>query len=372
MRYKQSLIISFLVFLVMGSISVFLLFFEVPKIAERTYGPADTHLDFSQKVLYSFQLLVVQEQLMSTNYQPESSKKFEILPEETAEIVSKRLFLDGMISNPEALLIYLKYSGLDKRIRSGQFEISPAMSALEIVATICDMTPDSVKFSILPGMRAEEIAELLPTSGLRFTKESFLFFIENPNEIQLPDRIKDFSNLEGLLFPGEYFFNRDTQVEEFLLILINRFLDNLSQELINSFQKNGLTLQQGITLASIIQREGIVMEERATIASVFLNRIKSGMLLQSDATVQYALGRNGANWWKAPLTLEDLAFDSPFNTYQNFGLPLHPICNPDMTSITSAAYPVETNYLFFQANCDNSGRHVFVQTMEEQLENLCE
>ena len=110
------------------------------------------------------------------------------------------------------------------------------------------------------------------------------------------------------------------------------------------------------------------------IASVFLNRLRADMNLAADPTVQYALGYNQAqeSWWTNPLSLEDLEFSSPYNTYLNPGLPPGPICNPSLAAIEAVASPADTTYFFFRAACDGSGRHSFAESFDEHLGNACE
>jgi UPF0755 protein len=125
-----------------------------------------------------------------------------------------------------------------------------------------------------------------------------------------------------------------------------------------------------VTLASIVEREAVVANERPIIASVFLNRVKKKMLLQSDSTAQYAIGYQAATktWWKSPVTIDELtAAVSPYNTYRNAGLPPGPICDPSLASIVGSADPAQTDYLFFFAKGD--GTHVFAKTYEEHQLN---
>ena len=126
-------------------------------------------------------------------------------------------------------------------------------------------------------------------------------------------------------------------------------------------------------LASIVEREAVKDEEKPLIASVYLNRLKIGMKLDADPTVQYALGFDFTNgtWWKNPLSLNDLQFDSPFNTYIYAGLPPAPIANPGLNSLQAVAFPAETPYYFFRAKCDGSGFHFFSETFEEHVANGC-
>jgi UPF0755 protein len=138
--------------------------------------------------------------------------------------------------------------------------------------------------------------------------------------------------------------------------------------------RQGLTLYQAVTLASIVEREAVVDDERPLIAGVYLNRHRIGMKLDADPTVQYALGYQSdqQNWWKRGLTLEDLAVDSPYNTYVYTGLPPGPIASPGLDSLAAVVYPEASDYLYFRATCDGSGRHVFARTLEEQVANACE
>jgi UPF0755 protein len=130
---------------------------------------------------------------------------------------------------------------------------------------------------------------------------------------------------------------------------------------------------QALTLASIVEREAQTPSERPIIASVFLNRLKVGISLQADPTVQYAVAKNAESvsqytYWKNDLTVDDLKIDSPYNTYVNAGLPPGPIANPGLASIQAVVRPARTNYLFFEAKGD--GTHVFAETLEEHLRNV--
>jgi len=133
-------------------------------------------------------------------------------------------------------------------------------------------------------------------------------------------------------------------------------------------QALGLNLYQVMTIASIVEREAAVPEERPIIASVYYNRIKQNMPLQADPTVQYAIGKGG-DWWPE-ITPDDLNVQNPYNTYQSPGLPPGPICNPSLASIEAALNPAQTDYLYFVAKGDGSGQHLFAKTYEEQQQNI--
>jgi UPF0755 protein len=130
---------------------------------------------------------------------------------------------------------------------------------------------------------------------------------------------------------------------------------------------------EAVTLASIVERESVRMEEAPLISSVYLNRLRGGMRLEADPTVQYALGFDATRqtWWTNPLSLADLKFPSPYNTYLVMGLPPGPIANPGGGALAAVAAATQSSYFYFSARCDGSGFHNFASTFEEHLANLC-
>jgi UPF0755 protein len=163
-------------------------------------------------------------------------------------------------------------------------------------------------------------------------------------------------------------------LDDVLAAMLAEFSNQVDQTLRDGFSRQGMTVYDAVTLASIIEKEAVVDEEKPMIASVFYNRLAAGMRLETDPTVQYALGyqeESGA-WWKAPLTLDDFGVESPYNTYIVYGLPPTPISNPGLSSLHAVAFPAETPYFYFRATCDGSGRHLFAITYEEHLDNACE
>jgi UPF0755 protein len=179
--------------------------------------------------------------------------------------------------------------------------------------------------------------------------------------------------LEGFLFPDTYDLSRNINVDDFIKTILDRFEEQVTPEIRQGFSRQGLNLEEGITLASIIQREAMVDEELPIIASVFYNRLGKGMKLDSDPTVQYALGYDKTNktWWTNPLSLDDLKVDDQYNTYLNKGLPPGPIDSPGIAALKAVAFPASTPYYYFRAACDNSGRHVFSETFDEHLNKAC-
>ncbi len=181
------------------------------------------------------------------------------------------------------------------------------------------------------------------------------------------------NSLEGFLLPGTYRFKSSTRVDDVIAEALQNFDSQVTDEMRQGFARQGLNLYEAVTLASIVQRESMVEDEQPTIASVFFNRLSKDMRLETDPTVQYALGYNTTQktWWTNPLSLDDLKLNSPYNTYVNPGLPPGPIDMPGLSALRAVAFPAQTPYLFFRAKCDGSGRHNFSVTFEEHLNNEC-
>jgi UPF0755 protein len=300
---------------------------------------------------------------------------FEVGDGESVSMVCLRLEQQGLIDDAELLRTYLVYTGLDRLLQSGQFQLNSGMSPVQIAQEMLDATPKDAVITILPGWRIEEVAANIAASGLSISSEEFISAAYQPS----PDSmsylpISDISSLEGFLFPGTYIIPRDANLDIVLESILREFSKQINQSLLDGFSRQGLSLYEAVNLASIIEKEAVLDQEKPLIASVFYNRLSQGMRLETDPTVQYSLGfqTDTGSWWKSPLTSADLQFNSPYNTYQIYGLPPTPICNPDLTSLTSVAFPAETPYLYFRAACDGSGRHNFSTTYEEHLNNECE
>jgi UPF0755 protein len=280
-----------------------------------------------------------------------------------------------LIHDAELFRIYLVYSGLDRQLQSGQYLLSSAMTPIQIVAEFLNPIPRDAVISILPGWRIEEVAVNVASSSLEITAETFTYLAYNPT----PDMLAflpetDVVSLEGFLYPGSYIIPREANLETIFEVILTEFSENLDQSLLDGFSRQGLSITDAVALASIIEKEAVVDEEKPLIASVLFNRLAEGIRLETDPTVQYALGfqEETGSWWKAPLATADLSVESPYNTYQVFGLPPTPIANPDSSSLRAVAFPAETPYFFFRAACDGSGRHNFAITYQEHLDNACE
>jgi UPF0755 protein len=180
------------------------------------------------------------------------------------------------------------------------------------------------------------------------------------------------ATVEGFLFPDSYRLDPRWTAPDVVDLMLDTFRERLDADLDQAYQARGLSLLEAVTLASIIEREAALPEERALMASVFFNRLALGMKLQSDPTVQYGLGlQPDGDWWKSPLIAADLETESPYNTYLHAGLPPAPIANPGLASLEAVALPADTPYYYFRTSCDGRGGHAFAETFEEHLRNAC-
>jgi UPF0755 protein len=298
--------------------------------------------------------------------------EFSIESGQTIDQIIDGMAYQGVISDKGLFRDLLIYRGIDRQIMPGKYRIPAGSSMRDVLFILRDTQSILVDFVILPGWRIEEVAEALPTSGLAITPEDFLTTAVSP--VMDPSVAGgEAITHEGFLFPGSYAFRRDVSLETFIGTFLNRFKQKITPDLREAYANHGLTVNQAVTLASIIQREAILDEEKPRIASVFLNRIKLGMKLETDPTVQYSLGYSPEwGWWKSPLSLQDLQVNSTYNTYIINGLPPTPISNPDEASLKAVAFPEETTFLYFRAACDGSGKHAFSETIEEHSMNGCQ
>lgn len=366
---RRSLFVLVLAFLCALLLGVFL---GVPALANRRYGPPSPALGALDRLEFSARLLWYSGALTQPLDPGGLEQSFTIEPGESVPSVAIRLEEVGLIRSAAAFRAYLIYTGLDISIQAGDHLLSPAQSVVDIARALQDATPSEVTFVILPGWRMEEIAASLPTSGLDIAPDAFLAAAASaPLDLDfLPAAV----STEGFLYPDAYIVPRDVTVDALVSGFLRNFGLHLTPDLREGFARQDLDIYQAVTLASIVQREAVQPEEAAYIASVFLNRLAIGMKLDSDPTVQYALGYNPAQatWWTNPLSAQDLQFDSPYNTYLYAGLPPGPICNPSLDSLRAVAFPAETPYYYFRARCDGSGLHDFSVTFEEHLQNGCQ
>lgn len=340
----------------------------------RCGAPGEGGLDPTD-LAYAYQL----EQYRDILDEPASSDKTEVdfiveegqLPAD----VAARLEREGLIQSSDAFLLLLKCRHAAEGIQAGDHIMRRNMTMDEVILSLQRGTSRGVTIIIRPGWRAEQIAEYLATVNLpQFDKDEFLKIVKSGNADYtfLQDRPRDAApGLEGYLFPDTYQVLQPITAEQLVNRLLYEFDQRVTPDMRAQATAQNLTLQEAITLASIVERETVKPEEAPIIASVYLNRVKAKTFLNADPTVQYAIGYVAATkqWWKTPVTLEEYQkVNSPYNTYTHPGLPPGPIAEPSMNSIKAVLEPAQTDYLYFLATGD--GGHVFARTLEEQNANL--
>ena len=360
-----------IVFLILILACLIVIFITVPAQAAKIYGQPASWLTLSQRVQYSARLLWY-DGLLTRPLDPSGTElSFSIEPGESVNSIANKLEGMGFIRDAGSFRDYLVYSGLDTSIQAGDYQLSASMSAIDIARELQDATSEEVTFVILPGWRMEEIAASLSTSGLSIEPGDFFSAVSDPPRGF--DFLSAANSAEGFLYPDSYIFLRETTAEELVSEFVRRFSLRLSRDMQLGFENQGLSVYQAVTLASIVQREAVHVEEAPLIASVYLNRLDLDMRLEADPTVQYAVGFNAVQntWWTNPISALNLGFDSPFNTYVYAGLPPAPIANSGLEALNAVAFPEETPYYFFRAKCDGSGFHNYSVTFEEHVGNEC-
>ncbi len=288
---------------------------------------------------------------------------FEIEPGNGLRLITRRLHAEGLIVNPGALEIYGRWMGYAAALQAGRYVLSPDMSPVEMVAKIVsgDAVFDEITVTIPEGWSAYDIEAYMDERGL-FSRDRFQrAIVMQPayRDIGVLQDLEDNTILDGYLFPDTYRIFADSTPEGIVRRMLTNFEDRVAGEL-SVMAERERTIHEVLTLASIVQHESADDEEMPAVAGVFWNRLRIGMRLESDATVNYVLGTN-----KLQPTFADTEVDHPYNTYENYGLPPGPIGNPGMAAIQAALYPARHDYLFFLHKPDRE--IVLSSTFEEHL-----
>jgi len=291
---------------------------------------------------------------------------------ETAGTIADRLQREGLISDAELFRRYVQFHDLDSGIEAGEFTLRQTMTIPQIARALQEGRRPEQVVTIREGLRLEQIAAdvaeqttiaedaflQLATTGWRDEDYGYPFLSTIPAT----------ATLEGFLFPDTYRLPEDPSASDLVERMLATFQDRVTAQMRTTAAEQGLSIYELVTLASIVEREAVVAEERPLIAGVFWNRLQARWTLDADPTVQYGMGEPGA-WWPV-LSTADLAFASPYNTYENAGLPPGPICSPGLASIKAAAQPADTEYYFFLVDCtQDNGSHVFAETEAEHYAN---
>jgi UPF0755 protein len=301
-------------------------------------------IDTITSIALSF-LIILSTAFLSVNNREIEAKTISISKGMSLNSVINLLHENNLIVNKNVLKAKILIRGLASKVPTGTFLIEGKVSDAILIDSIFNKGPIKLKLTIPEGTSAKKIFEsinLLLKTDHRFDN---LFTEKNIlNKYNISG-----SSLEGYLYPNTYFFFNDTSPADIVDTLVSQFWIEFDQKLLNRANELGLTVHEVVTLASIIEGEAMLDSERSTISSVYHNRLKINMKLQADPTIQYIIEGPPKT-----LSTRDLRIKSPYNTYQNYGLPPGPINNPGIQSIKAALYPLETDYLFFVAQGDGS------------------
>lgn len=302
---------------------------------------------------------------------------FTVKPGETPNQIADNLQNAGVINSSFIFMLNYKTSGGNKSLKAGRFQLQKGMDPATVINTLSTSPAEiGVKFTVIEGTRLEQVAEKLSSEGI-ISSSTFLSMTTtaagaaafNDDFIAASGKPAD-KGLEGFLFPDTYEIKQGggDNSEAVVKIMLQTMEQKITPQMRQSIAASGHSVYDVLTLASIVQREGVLKEELPTIASVYWNRLNKNMILNADPTIQYAVGKS-PEWWPV-LSLDDLKIDSPFNSYTTGGLPPNPICAPGLDAINAAISPAQTDYLYFVAKNDGSNTHAFARTYEEHQRNL--
>lgn len=329
-----------------------------------------------EDLFISFYLDTRQAELATPAGDDPASVVFTIEPGESVTQIAARLQTEGLVRDAQLFRMYLRYSKLDSGVEAGQFTLKRTMTIPQVAQALQSGRRDELTLTIPEGRRLEEVAVLVEqqtpisaTAFLSLVRDARPWAAQYPFLADLPAG----ASLEGYLFPDTYRLPLEATAAD----IVARMLANLDRRVTpamrDSLSSQKRSLFQAVVLASIVEREAVVAQERPVIASVYLNRLATGMALDADPTVQYAMAsaKKQTPWWPQ-LTQEDYrAVKSPYNTYLNPGLPPGPIASPGLSSLQAAIQPAQTNYYFFRASCSRDGTHLFSKTLEEHAAKAC-
>lgn len=278
--------------------------------------------------------------------------------------VAEKLETAQIIYNKYIFIALAKIYGKEDNLIPGEYNISSGLTYLNVLNTVTDPAViRTVTVTIPEGMNIRQIARLLQN---RIGVDSAKFVAESKNDSLLKLIGIEAGDLEGYLFPDTYQlrFNSLNREKEIISVMASTFRRRITPDIREEMNRQGKTLLQIITMASIIEGETRYEPEKKTISGVYYNRLKKGMKLQADPTVQYILPGGSKN----RLLFSDLKIESPYNTYLYKGLPPGPINNPGLSSILAALYPEENKYLYFVAKGD--GAHRFAESYDGHKKNI--
>ena len=278
-----------------------------------------------------------------------------VRPGQTLNTTADILYRENIIKNAMKFVLIAWIKGYEKRLKAGEYLLSAAMTPLQLLDIMVKGAVKLHKLTIPEGYNLYQIADLVDTANLG-TKTDFIQAATDPARVR--QNGLEGETFEGYLFPDTYFFPKEVTIEGLIAAMVKRFWTVFVPEWQARAKELGLTVHQVVTLASIIEKETGAGFERPIISSVFHNRLKKKMRLETDPTVIYGIEDFDGN-----LTREHLTTPTPYNTYKIWGLPIGPIANPGGASLEAALYPDDTKYLYFVSRKDST--HQFSTNLKQ-------
>jgi len=278
-----------------------------------------------------------------------------------------------VIEGESRFRILMTFGEFGSEFQAGNYQFKKNMPAAEVIFFLRQggITSDLVR--IPEGLRLVEVGQILHDAGVVDIQDWQDALSKDWLHIALSSKPTE-SSLLGYLLPASYPFREGTTAKVAIKSMLDAFSEQVSPELMILAGENGLTLHEVVTLASIVEREVVLIEEMPVVASVFINRLEQDILLGADPTVQFAISNTESieeyGWWKSYLDLEDLEVVSPYNTYLNLGLPPGPIANPGIAAMEAVAKPADTDYIYFVASPECDGSHLFSASYSGHLRNV--
>ena len=277
--------------------------------------------------------------------------------------IGDRLVQAEIVRDALSFRVGLYISGKGRRLQAGEYRFDRAMTPMEVIDKLARGDVHVINVTFPEGLTMAEMGKIFETHGLG-PASAFMTAARDPSPVKPFDPAA--RDLEGYLFPETYLLPRRIDAPRLVRLMTDRFEHVFTPELVQAAKASGLTVRQAVTLASIVEKETSRAEERRLVAAVYANRLRIGMALQCDPTVIYALDR--AEKYTGNLRREDLAFDSPYNTYRYRGLPPGPIASPGRASLEAALHPAQVDFLYFVSR--NDGSHEFARTLGEHNRNV--
>lgn len=303
--------------------------------------------------------MVFVRQYYAENLKPVSasteSKEIIIKPGTLAPAIATQLHEAGLIRSKNAFLWYVKSKNASEKILAGTYRLQPSLSTSEIVSILTKGKVATELVTILPGQRIDQVRETLITAGFSAASVDRALqpklYKDNPALVDKPDS----ASLEGYIYPESFLRNSSTRPEDIIEGSLNEMNGKLTPEIRAAFAARGLSVYEGIILASIVEQEAFKQEDRNQVAQVFYTRLAAGMRLESDPTAKYGAILAGAK--------PSVSYSSPYNTYEIYGLPPTPISNVSNSSLLAVAKPANTDWVYFVAGDD--GTTHFSRTLAE-------